>query len=131
MREGPGVDVVCKAEDMPDDLTSDIVVSAEMLEHAPDWIAAFKRMVELCNGLFVLTARGGKFMWHDYPGDYHRFSTQDFAQACKAVGVRPIYIGPDPQADGVFLAADCTNKINGTNEWPTALTTEQALGPRR
>lgn len=110
MRPGPGVDVVCTAEDMPDELASDIVVSCEMLEHALDWKAAFRRMADLSKGVLLVTARGPGFPLHDYPSDHWRFTVEDIEQTCKALGLRVCVCCQDPQAPGFFLVADCTNR---------------------
>lgn len=130
MRDGPDVDVVCKTEELADTFTSDVVVSAEMLEHCENWEAAFKRMSELARETLIVTARGGNFPWHDYPGDYWRFSCEDMIDACRAVGFEPVMCVPDPQAPGVFLKA-VRGTSEPTNEWPTPLTTEQGTGRPR
>src|SRR5690348_18227074 len=54
MREGPGVDFVLPAEELPSwfsylghDDGADLVVSTEMLEHAADWQAAVRGMIDV------------------------------------------------------------------------------------
>src|SRR5262249_14737748 len=74
MRDGPGVDKVCKAEDLPFLVGTGfagVVVSTEMLEHAPDWAAAVRGMVLVLapGGLLLLTTRGPGFPVHGYPED--------------------------------------------------------------
>jgi hypothetical protein len=45
-RPGPCVDVVCLAENMSFDHTFDVVISASMLEHDPNWIKSIERIVQ-------------------------------------------------------------------------------------
>lgn len=101
---GPGVDVVCAAEHLPDDLDADLVVSCEMLEHAHDWKAAFARMARAARETLVLTARGPGFPYHN-PPDYWRFTPSDLWRASMLCGLWPTYVGWDPQVPGVFLKA--------------------------
>lgn len=81
---GPGVDLVCAAEDLVrrfGEESFDVVVSTEMLEHVPDWktaIGQMKRVLRPGGGL-VLTTRSRGFGLHGYPADFWRFSTDDMA----------------------------------------------------
>ena len=55
---GPGVDLVCQAQDFegPDD-SFDTVISCEVMEHNPHWAASLRNMVRVCKpgGLIVMT----------------------------------------------------------------------------
>jgi hypothetical protein len=57
---GPGVDVVCPAENLSP-LSADLVIATDMLEHASDWHTAILGMVLACRygGWIVVTARSG------------------------------------------------------------------------
>jgi len=57
----------------------DVVICAELLEHAEDWKATVRNLkgVLKVGGLLVLTCRGPGFPRHDFPGDYWRFTTND------------------------------------------------------
>ena len=101
---GPGVDVVCAAEHLPAELEADLVVSCEMLEHAQDWKAAFRRMASAARETLVLTARGPGFPYHN-PPDHWRFTPSDLWRASMLCGLWPTYVGWDPQVPGVFLKA--------------------------
>lgn len=132
MRPGPGVDVVSTAEEMPDSLKSEIVVSCEMLEHAFEWRKAFTRMADLCTGVLLVTARGPGFPLHDYPSDHWRFTPADIEQVCKALGLRVCVCCPDPQAPGFFLVADCTNRGPlDESAWPTPMSMAGVAKMRR
>ena len=54
---GPGVDIVCKGEDLnhPDN-TYDTVLSTECFEHTPSWFEIFKNMIRM-------TKPGGLVFW--------------------------------------------------------------------
>jgi SAM-dependent methyltransferase len=108
---GPGVDVVCPAEKLPDLLgedSADVVISTEMLEHAHDWRAAMAGMVTVLapGGLLLLTTRGPGFPFHPHPGDYWRFTVEQMDATCEACGLEMVRLEPDvPDQPGVFLLA--------------------------
>jgi SAM-dependent methyltransferase len=120
MREGPGVDVVCAAEDLPAQFIHadagtlyrqrfGVVISTEMLEHAADWQAAMIGMIHVLKpgGVLVLTTRSAGFPVHGYPEDHWRFSVEAMGQILKAAGleVERLEPDPDPQSPGVFAKA--------------------------
>jgi SAM-dependent methyltransferase len=85
MRPGPRVDAVLDATRLDESFKSesfDIVVSTEMLEHCQQWRSAVNQMKKVLrpNGLLILTARGPGMELHDYPGDYWRFTVEDFGE---------------------------------------------------
>ena len=56
--EGPGVDVVCRGEDVADpDGSYDFVISCEVMEHNPEWVRTLQNMVRLARpgGLILMT----------------------------------------------------------------------------
>jgi hypothetical protein len=91
MQPGVGVDVVCMAEDLVPD-SADILVSAEMLEHAEDWRAAVLGLVHAVrmNGLLLITVPGPGFPRHNAPSDYQRFSVEIMERIMNACGVSVI-----------------------------------------
>jgi SAM-dependent methyltransferase len=116
MQPGPGVDVVCPAEDLPlrfsqmgDDGTAGVVVTTEMLEHAEDWRGAVAGMVRVLapGGLLLLTARGPGFPYHPHPGDFWRFTVDHMDGVAEACGLEVLTLEPDPDpaSPGVFLLA--------------------------
>jgi hypothetical protein len=107
---GPGVDVTCPAERLPELLGHgwDIVVSTEMLEHALDWRGAVRGMtVALAPGGFLLlTTRSNGFPYHPHPEDHWRFSLDQMDGVAEACGLKVAHLErDDPVTPGVFLLA--------------------------
>ena len=108
---GPGVDLVCPAEQLPAMLgegAADVVISTEMLEHAEDWQAAMAGMVGVLapGGLLLLTTRSEGFPYHPHPGDFWRYSLDLMRQIAAACGLDVVRLEPDAAASpGVFLLA--------------------------
>ena len=109
---GPGVDLACPAEKLPDVLgegSADVVVSTEMLEHAEDWRAAMAGLVRVLapGGLLVLTTRGPGFPYHPHPQDHWRFTVDAMDGIAEACGLDVLRLEPDPDpaSPGVFLLA--------------------------
>jgi O-antigen biosynthesis protein len=128
MRDGPGVDMVCPAEELPARLgagTADVVVSTEMLEHAANWNAAVRGMVLLLApaGQLLLTARGPGFPVHGYPDDHWRFTPAAMREILEASGLRVGVCDPDPDpaSPGVFALAAKLAGWRMPDDWETAL----------
>ena len=109
---GPGVDLVCPAEKLPDALgcdCADVVASFEMLEHADAWRAAVTGMVQVLapGGLLLLTTRSPGFPYHPHPVDCWRFTVDDMDGVAEACGLDVVRLEPDPDwnCPGVFLLA--------------------------
>lgn len=111
MRPGPGVDLVCLAEDLPAEFgpdAADILLATEMLEHAADWQGAVRGMTGVLapGGVLVLTTRGPGFPLHGYPEDHWRFTVDAMGQIIKAAGLDVLRLEPDlPTDPGVFVKA--------------------------
>lgn len=115
--DGPGVDVVMAAEDLPALWAQrpegpgrwDLVLSTEMLEHARDWRRALYgcKAVTAIGGFLLLTTRGPGFPRHEHPGDHWRFTPELLRAAM--TGFRIIELSPDPQEGhpGVLMLARC------------------------
>jgi hypothetical protein len=101
------VDLVCDAADLPG--RAHVVISTEMLEHAADWQAAVRGLVDVVadDGLLVLTTRSAGFPLHGYPEDHWRFSVGAMGEILAAAGldVERLEPDPDPQSPGVFARA--------------------------
>jgi SAM-dependent methyltransferase len=109
---GPGVDLVCPAEKLPEVLgeaSADVLVTTEMLEHAEDWRGAMGGMTRVLapGGVLLLTARGPGFPYHPHPGDWWRFTVDHMDGIAEACGLQVIRCEPDPDPSqpGVFLLA--------------------------
>jgi SAM-dependent methyltransferase len=111
MRPGPGVDLVCLAEDLPAQFgedAADAVISTEMLEHAADWQGAVRGMITVLapGGVLVLTARGPGFPLHGFPDDHWRFTTGAMDVIIKGAGLDIERLEADlPTDPGVLVKA--------------------------
>lgn len=112
MQPGPRVDRVVDAADLAGTFGvdyADVVISTEMLEHAEDWQAAVRGMLEVLRpgGVLLLTARGPGFPYHDHPGDYWRFTVETMSAILELAGldVLTVQSDPDPASPGVFAKA--------------------------
>lgn len=118
MRPGPGVDYAIAAEDLGalrawagigEPVPYDVVISTEMLEHAADWQAAMRGMIDVLapGGVLVLTTRSEGFPLHGYPDDHWRFSVEAMGAIVKAAGldVERLEADPLPGHPGVFVRA--------------------------
>jgi methyltransferase family protein len=110
VRAGDGVDITCDAADLLALLgRADVVIATEMLEHAQDWQAALRGLVDAVadGGLLVLTTRSPGFPYHPHPGDYHRFPVDAMQQIITASGLEAerVEADPDPASPGVFVKA--------------------------
>ena len=107
MREGPGVDKVAMASDLPfDDGTFEVVVCTEMLEHDRSFWLSIEEMARVLapGGMLILTSRGIRFPLHEFPDDYWRFTPTAFAVIFDLGRLAPVEIveDPDPQSPGVL-----------------------------
>lgn len=116
MRDGPAVDLVCDISQRPaPGGFFDVVVCAEMLEHANDWRAC------ICNmrgslapgGVLLLTTRSQGFPLHEYPGDFWRFEKEDIEKIFSDMEI--IASERDPLVPGVFIKV----KPRGGEAWGT------------
>jgi SAM-dependent methyltransferase len=120
MRGGPGVDLVCAAEELPSMLGTlgegaplsggaGVVIGMEMLEHCRDWKAALSGLIEILQpgGILVLTTRSEGFPYHAHPEDHWRFPVEAMGRALRAAGldVERLEADPDPASPGVFAVA--------------------------
>jgi SAM-dependent methyltransferase len=112
MREGPGVDKVALANDLPfDDASFVVVVSTEMLEHDTRPWKSVAEMARVCQvgGYVIITARGyderGCFPIHDYPDDNWRFSCNAAREMLLDAGLTVVDLIPDPGDPGFCSVA--------------------------
>ena len=82
IRKGPGVDTLCKAEDLVDQLgneSADLVIALDLLEHVEDWRVMLSNLKQICrpDGVIVITARSPGSPYQGSPRDYWRFGIED------------------------------------------------------
>jgi SAM-dependent methyltransferase len=82
----------------------DVVICAELLEHAEDWRAVVRNLkgVLKVGGLLVLTCRGPGFPRHDFPSDYWRFTVDDMQNIFSDSQIMALIADSEP---GILLAA--------------------------
>jgi SAM-dependent methyltransferase len=106
MQDGPGVDQVISSWDIEFEEEFDVVVSTEMFEHDAYFWKSMVTMTRALKqgGYLLLTTRGIGFPFHEYPGDYWRFTEDAIAHLFDDAGLETIEIVPDPYPDhpGVF-----------------------------
>jgi SAM-dependent methyltransferase len=105
---GRDVDAVARSAWLPfADQSFDWIVSTEMLEHdIAFWFtfAAAHRVLR-DGGILLVTCRGLGFPFHEWPGDYYRFTPDALNLLCQLYGFVPVEIKSDPQYPGVFCLA--------------------------
>lgn len=106
MRRGPGVDLVCKAEDLPARFgrdSFDIVLATCLLEHTRHWQAVVSAMKRLCKpqGL-VLVIVPAVWPFHAYPNDYWRYTVADLRHIF--ADFEPLQIDEDATAPSLVYA---------------------------
>jgi SAM-dependent methyltransferase len=102
---GPGVDVVCRVEDLAGRFGAgsfDIVLSTEMLEHVRDWRSAISNLKEVLKpgGLLLITTRSKGYPYHGYPNDFWRYEEDDLRAIFSDMTV--LAVGQDQLVPGIF-----------------------------
>jgi len=108
MLEGPGVDIVCRAENLVEKFGKeffDVVIASELMEHTSNWREVISNLKNVCkpDGLVVITTRSEGFRIHGYPHDYWRYELKDIEDIFSDCQI--LTLERDPEAPGVFLKA--------------------------
>lgn len=82
IRKGPGVDVICSAENLVKTFgkeSFDIVISTELIEHVADWKGVMSNIKKVCRlgGVILITTRSRGYLYHPSPGDFWRYELED------------------------------------------------------
>ncbi len=108
IEKGPGVDVVCNAEDLLEVFgrnSFDVVISTELLEHVKDWKKVISSIKNVCRpgGTILITTRSYGFRYHAYPNDFWRYELDDMKRIFSDCGI--VALESDVEAPGVFIKA--------------------------
>jgi SAM-dependent methyltransferase len=106
IEEGPGVDLICNAENLVERFgkeSFDIVISTELLEHTKNWSKVISNIKNICkpNGKILITTRSKGFRYHEFPFDYWRFELEDMKNIFSDCEI--LILEKDPQEPGVFV----------------------------
>jgi len=105
---GPGVDVICRAEDSVNVFgqgSFDLLISTEMIEHVKDWrliIHNFKNLLRP-EGVLLITTRSIGYPYHGYPFDFWRYEVDDIRLIFSDFDIERT--DNDQLSPGVFLRA--------------------------
>lgn len=106
MKKGPGVDVVCNAENLVERFGNDsfdVVISTGTLEHVRDWKKVLSNIKNVCKpgGIILITAPSKGFPYHAYPYDFWRYELEDAKNIFSDFEI--LVIEDDFQAPGILL----------------------------
>lgn len=104
--EGPGVDLVCSAENLLNCFpveSFDVVISTEMIEHVKDYKKAISNIKNICTkgGIILLTTRSYGFPYHPSPTDFWRFEIGDMENIFSDCEI--LVLEKDKEFPGVFI----------------------------
>lgn len=111
MEAGSGVDIVARADSIPFPAdTFMVVVCTEMLEHDPYPWRSLPEMARVLapSGHLLLTTRGPEFPYHEYPGDFYRYTPDAITVLVHEVArlhIQELVPDPLPGHPGVFVHA--------------------------
>lgn len=82
IEKGPGVDIVCSAEDVVAHFgkeSFDVVISTELLEHVINWRNVISNIKNICKlrGIMLVTTRSYGYCYHPFPYDVWRYELSD------------------------------------------------------
>ena len=106
VESGPGVDKICKAEDLVKEFgkeSFDVIISTELLEHVRDWKSAVSNIKQILKqeGIILITTRSYGFPYHAYPNDFWRYEKDDMMKIfsdCKIITIEK-----DDDDPGIFI----------------------------
>ncbi len=139
LEAGPGVDVVADCRDWTPDELADLVLCAEVLEHAPDPAGVVKACISYLapGGLLVLSCAGpgrAPHSGHDgmllRPGEHYANilpnDLQDWLADLDDVQVTYAFEPADLYATGTKGASEATPEPESAARFPTRFTTDKA-----
>ena len=105
---GPGVDQVCKAEELIGKFgynRFDGLICTEVLEHVEDWknvIHNFKQIIKP-GGILLITTVSSGYPYHGFPFDFWRYEISDMRRIFCDFDIKALE--NDPLTLGIFLLA--------------------------
>lgn len=114
IEKGPGVDVVCNAENIIEKFgkeSFDVVISTELLEHVKNWRAVVSGIKKLCkpNGIILITTRSYGYGYHASPYDFWRYELEDMRSIFSDGEI--LSLEKDFRSPGVFIKVKKPNKF--------------------
>ncbi len=105
---GPGVDVVCNADDTVKHFGKerfDVVISTEAIEHVRNWKTVISNLKNLCapEGVILVTTCMPGHYYHPHPGDFWRYTPEDFREIFSDCEIEAVE--SDPRTLGVYIRA--------------------------
>ena len=105
---GPGVDVVCDADDTLKKFGRDrfdVVISTEAIEHTRNWRTVISNIKNLCapGGVMIVTTCMPGHYYHPHPGDFWRYTPEDFRAIFSDCEIENV--ASDPRTLGVYIRA--------------------------
>ena len=106
--DGPGVDMLCDADDLLDkfeECSVDLLVSTELMEHVRNWrtvLSNFKRLLRP-GGHLMITTRSIGFHYHGFPYDFWRYESSDMEHLFSDFEI--VTLRKDRQHKGIFVYA--------------------------
>jgi len=105
---GPGVDQICKAEDLISKFGRnkfDVLICTELLEHVRNWKKVIHNIKQVIkpDGVVLITTRSKGFGYHGYPFDFWRYETSDMQHIFSDFNIK--LVEKDSEAPGILFMA--------------------------
>lgn len=115
---GPGVDVVCSADDTVSRFGRerfDVVISTETVEHVRDWRTVISNLKNLCapGGVIIVTTCMPGHYYHPHPDDFWRYTPEDFREIFSDCRIDAV--ASDPRTLGVYIRATKPKQFTENN----------------
>lgn len=115
--EGPGVDMICRAEDILGKFgkeSFEVIISTELIEHIQDWRKVVHNIKNIGKpgGIILITTRSYGAPYHGHPYDFWRYEIEDMKHIFSDCLVEKLEKDP---AKGVFIKAKKLTKFAEKN----------------